>query len=107
MSTPDVQRDQIESVGFPTEARPVAGDSQRLPAGLYALSLLIAGVAILAAFLAVIAAGSGLSKFAVTASWVFIVAAGLWAGGTIYILSANGKRLWERLRSTSNGHPTN
>lgn len=107
MATPDVQGDSIEAVGFPTEAQPVVRDSRRLPAGLYVLSLLIAGVAILAALLAAIAAGSGLSKFAVTASWVFIVAAGLWAGGTIYILSVNSRRLWERLRSTSNGRPTN
>ena len=106
MSTPDAQRDSIEVGGFPTEARPVDRESRHLPAGLYVLSLLIAGVAILAAFLAIIAAGSGLSKFAVTSSWVFIVAAGLWAGGTIYILSMNIKRLWERLRSTSNGQPT-
>ena len=107
MVTPDAQRDSIEIGDFPTEARPVAGDPRHLPAGLYVLSLLIAGVAILAALLAVIAAGSGLSKFAVTASWAFIASAGLWAGGTIYILSVNSKRLWERLRSTSNGQPTN
>ena len=107
MSTPEVQRDPIEAGDIPTEARHVARDSRQLPAGLYVLSLLIAGVAILAALLAVVAAGSGLSKFAVTASWVFIVAAGLWAGGTIYILSANSKKLWERFRSTSNGQPTN
>ena len=107
MTTPEAQRESIEAGSFPAEAQAVAGDSRRLPAGLYLLSLLIAGVAILAALLAVIAAGAGLSKFAVTASWVFIAAAGLWAGGTIYILSANSKRLWERLRSTSTGQPTN
>lgn len=106
MATPDVQHDLIETGGFPTETQPVAGDSRHIPAGLYALSLLIAGVAILAALLAVIAAGAGLSNLAVTASWVFIVAAGLWAGGSIYILLVSSKRLWERLRPTSNDQPT-
>ncbi len=107
MATPDMQRDPVEANAFPMEVRPPLRDSRDLPSGLYVLSLLIAGVAILAAFLAVITAGYGLSKLAVAASWVFIAAAGLWAGGTIYILSANGKRLWRRLRSTSNGQPTN
>lgn len=107
MTPPDVQRDSIETGGFPAESQPVVTDSRRLPAGLYVLSLLIAGVAILAALLAAVAAGSGLSNFAVTASWVFTVAAGLWAGGTIYILSVSSKRLWERLRSKSSGWPIN
>ena len=106
MATPEAQRDTIEAGGFPAETQSVAGDSRHIPAGLYALSLLIAGVAILAALLAAIAAGSGLSNLAVTASWVFIVAAGLWAGGSIYILLVSSKRLWGRLRSTSNDQPT-
>ena len=107
MATTNAQRDAIEAGGSPPETRPLAGNQRGVPTGLYVLSLLVAGVAILAALLVVIAAGSGLSNVAVMASWVFIVASGLWAGGAIYILWVSGKRLWERLHSTSNGQPAN
>ena len=73
--------------------------------GLYPLSLLIAGAAILSALLAVLAAWSNLPKIAVVAGWVFVVAAGLWVGGTVYILSLSGKHLWNRFRRTNNDQP--
>jgi len=105
MATPTVQSEEVITTGSPPENRAVP--SRGVPGGLYALSLLIAGVAILAALLVIIATGSGRSNLAVTASWVFIAASGLWAGGATYILWVSSKRLWERLRSTSNGQPTN
>lgn len=107
MATTNAQRDTIETGGSPPETRPSAGDQPGVPTGLYVLSLLVAGVAILAALLVVIATGSGLSNLAVTASWVFIVVSGLWAGGATYILWVSGKRLWKRLHWTSNGQPAN
>lgn len=105
MATPTVQSEEFIAAGPPVENR--AEPSRGVPGGLYVLSLLIAGVAILAALLVVIATGSGRSNLAVTASWVFIVASGLWAGGATYILWVSGKRLWARFHSSSNGQPAN
>ena len=107
MTTPEMQSLAIEAGSPSPGERPVSVSPESVRSGLYVLSLLIAGVAILAALLAAIAAQFNLTNFAVIAVWVFVVAAGLWSGGMIYILSLEGKRLWASLCRTNNDRSAN
>ena len=107
MTTPEMQGLAIEA-GSPSQGDgPVTEPPKPVQSGLYVLSLLIAGIAILAALLAVVAAQSNLTNFAAIAVWVFVVAAGLWAGGMAYILWLGWKRLWVSLHRTNNDQSAN
>lgn len=102
MTTPETQNHVIEVANLPPGDQPAVRDTEPLRNGLYLLSLLLAGVAILFALLAAIAARSDLPNLAVAAVWVFVVAAGLWTGGVVYILSVSWRHLWSCLRRKNN-----
>ena len=107
MSTSKTRDDAVEVGNLPTGDPSEAGITESARSDLYLMSSLPAGVAILSVLVAILAAWSHLSNVAVIALWVFIVAAGLWVGGTVYILSLSGRRFWDRLRRAHTDRPTN
>ena len=107
MSTPQTRDGAVEVGNLPTGDHPESGTTESTRSDLYLVSSLPAGVAILSVLVAILAAWSHLSNVAVIALWVFIVAAGLWVGGTVYILSLSGRRFWDRLRRARNDRSTN
>ena len=102
MTTPETQNHVIEVGSLPPVDQPDVRDTEPLHNGLYTLSLLLAGVAILFAFLAAIAAWSDLPNLAAAAVWGFVVATGLWLGGVVYILSVSWRHFWRRLHRKNN-----
>ena len=98
MATPETRNHTVEVSNLPTGDQPEARITESPRNGLYLVSSVPAGVAILSVLVAILAAWSDLPSVAVIALWVFVVAAGLWVGGTVYILSLNGRHYWDRLR---------
>ena len=103
MATPETRNHSVETGGLTPGYQPRDGTTESTRNGLYLMSSLPAGVAILSVLVAIFAAWSQSSNVAVIALWVFVVAAGLWVGGTVYILSLNWRHFWNRLRRRNTG----
>lgn len=103
MATPETRNHTVEVGNLPTGDHPQVKIAESPRHGLYLVSSVPAGVAILSVLVAILAAWSDLQSVAAIALWVFVVAAGLWVGGTVYILSLNGRYFWDRLRRRNTG----